>query len=98
MCMCVCLCVCIYISHIHNNIHIYIHDKILILDLLKFLSSIMIIFILKMVKNTGTIINEQFIRSLILNVIYKKLPHRKIDINYRIYLFLRKYQLLALKI
>lgn len=88
----------IYITYTHNNIHIYIHDKILILDLLKFLSSIMIIFILKMVKNTGTIINEQFIRSLILNVIYKKLPHRKIDINYRIYLFLRKYQLLALKI
>lgn len=51
-----------------------------------------------MVKNIGTIINEQFIRSLILNVIYKKLSHRKIDINYRIYLFSRKYQLLALKI
>lgn len=55
----------------------------------------MIIFILKI---TGTIINEQFIRNLILNVIYKKLSLRKIDINYRIYLFLRKYQLLALKI
>lgn len=55
----------------------------------------MIIFILKI---TGTIINEQFIRNLILNVIYKKLSLRKIDKNYRIYLFLRKYQLLALKI
>lgn len=97
MCVCVFVCVYVYIYHIYIITFTYIHDKILILDLLKFLSSIMIIFILKMV-NTGTIINEQFIRSLILNVIYKKLPHRKIDINYRIYLFLRKYQLLALKI